>query len=308
MVHTGALRATEAAEEAPAPIVKWAGGKGRLLTQLKSRLPPGFGRRRYLEPFIGGGALFFSLTPSRAILSDVNTALIETYRAVRDQVDAVVSALERLAVGHGKEKFYRTRERYNREELSPVERAATFLYLNKTCFNGLHRVNRRGEFNVPFGRYKNPRIVDAPRLRAASRLLRGADLRNAPFEHVLETARPGDFVYFDPPYVPVSETANFTGYAQTGFGPDDQTRLRDVFRELDRRRCHVMLSNSDVPAVRSLYQGFSIDIVTAPRAISCNAESRKAVREVVVTNYQTPRSPRTVRTGTASQHLIRRHA
>ena len=303
-----ALRATEAEDETPAPILKWAGGKGRLLTQLQSRLPTGLAQRRYLEPFIGGGALFFALSPRQAILSDVNASLIETYRAVRDQVDAVVSTLERLAVGHSKEKFYRTREKYNREELSPVERAATFLYLNKTCFNGLHRVNRRGEFNVPFGRYKNPRIVDAPRLRAASRLLRGADLRSAPFEHVLETARPGDFIYFDPPYVPVSDTANFTGYAQTGFGPGDQTRLRDVFRELDRRRCHVMLSNSDVPAVRDLYQGFSIHVVSAPRAISCNADTRKAVREVVVTNYQARKSPRSVRTGTASQHLIRRHA
>ena len=308
MVHTGALRATEATEEAPAPIVKWAGGKGRLLTQLKSRLPPGFGRRRYLEPFIGGGALFFSLTPSRAILSDVNTALIETYRAVRDQVDEVLVRLERLASGHCKENFYETRARYNREELESVDRAATFLYLNKTCFNGLHRVNRRGEFNVPFGRYKNPRILDVARLRAASRLLGGAELKNAPFEHVLETARPGDFVYFDPPYVPMSDTANFTNYAQNGFGPEDQARLRDVYRQLDRRGCHLMLSNSDVPEVRKLYQGFSIDIVSAPRAISCDARNRKAVHEVVVTNYTTPRSLRSVKTGSSRENLVRRHA
>ena len=274
------------ASRAPAPIVKWAGGKSRLVTQLQPLLPPGYCRRRYVEPFVGGGALFFALSPGRALLSDVNPALVQTYRAVRDHVTRVIRRLEALAAGHSKERFYEIRDRYNRDDLDPIDRAATFLYLNKTCFNGLHRVNRRGEFNVPFGRYKNPRIVDATRLKTASALLAKADLREAPFEHLLENARPGDFVYFDPPYVPMSDTANFTGYARSGFGAADQQKLRDVYRELDRRGCHLMLSNSDVPAVRALYSDFAIDVVAAPRAISCDAKNRKAVREVVVRNYR----------------------
>ncbi len=155
------------------------------------------------------------------------------------------------------------------QKLSTCERAAMFVYLNKTCFNGLHRVNRRGEFNVPAGRYTNPRILDEDLLRAASARLQRAELRNAGFEALLVNAKPGDLVYFDPPYAPVSRTASFTAYAQGGFGPDDQERLRDVFKTLDRRRCKLMLSNSDVPFIRELYRDFRIDQVLAPRAINC---------------------------------------
>jgi DNA adenine methylase len=160
-----------------------------------------------------------------------------------------------------------------------------FIYLNKTCFNGLHRVNRRGEFNVPAGRYQNPRILDEALLRAASRELHKAEIHNDPFERILELAKPGDFIYFDPPYEPVSQTANFTSYASDGFDRDDQTRLRDVFAELDRRRCKLMLSNSDVPFIRDLYRKFRLDIVAAPRAINCDATRRGLVSEVVVRNY-----------------------
>jgi DNA adenine methylase len=160
-----------------------------------------------------------------------------------------------------------------------------FLYLNKTCFNGLHRVNRRGEFNVPAGKYKNPRILDAENLRAASTALARADVRCAGFEELLGSARPGDFVYLDPPYVPLTATASFTAYAQDGFGMAEQERLRDVYRELDRRGCKLMLSNSDTPAVRALYREWRIDVVMAPRAVSCDGAGRQAVAEVVVRNY-----------------------
>lgn len=269
----------------PAPILKWAGGKGRLLSQLWPMLPPGVERMRHVEPFVGGGAMFFARRPDRALICDINPALIRTYEAVRDDVEAVIERLGRLAARHSKDAYYRVRARYNRADLGEAEHAATFLYLNKTCFNGLHRVNRRGEFNVPAGRYKNPRILDADALRAASRALAAAEIRCTSFEALLEVARPGDFVYFDPPYEPVSRTASFTGYAMHGFSSDDQARLRDVYRQLDRRGCRLMLSNSDVPLIRDLYRGYRIDTVAAPRAINCNGNGRGLVSEVVVRNY-----------------------
>lgn len=269
------------------PIVKWVGGKGRLLAQLGPLLPPAAEERRHVEPFMGGAAMFFARQPQRALLSDVNPELVGVYQAVRDDVEGVITALSRLAAaGHAAEAYYGVRTRYNTERrASQTSRAAMFLYLNKTCFNGLHRVNRRGEFNVPAGKYKNPRIVDADNLRAASAALATAEIRRAGFEELLGSARPGDFVYLDPPYVPMSMTASFTAYAQEGFGPADQERLRDVYRELDRRGCRLMLSNSDVPFVRELYREWRIDVVMAPRAVSCDGAKRQSVAEVVVRNY-----------------------
>lgn len=267
--------------------MKWVGGKGRILAQLRPLLPPGVERMRHVEPFVGGGAMFFDRRPERALLCDVNEALVATYVAVRDEVDEVIAALARLAAAHtGTDAYYGVRERYNaRRARDAAERAAMFVYLNKTCFNGLHRVNRRGEFNVPAGRYKNPRILDEDGLRAASEALAGADIRRASFEALLEHAKPGDFVYFDPPYEPVSQTASFTSYAQDGFSRDDQARLRDVYRALDRRGCRLMLSNSDVPFIRELYREFRIDTVAAPRAVNCDGRGRGRVSEVVVRNY-----------------------
>jgi DNA adenine methylase len=274
----------------PSPFVKWVGGKGRLLGQLLPLLPPGAERLRHVEPFAGGAAMFFARRPERALLCDVNAELVHTYRMVRDELDGVIAGLRRLAAGHARDAkphYYRVRERYNatRTRAKGPERAAMFIYLNKTCFNGLHRVNRKGEFNVPAGRYKNPRILDEDLLRAASAQLAGAELSNQPFEGLLERARPGDFVYLDPPYEPVSRTANFTGYASGGFSQEDQTRLRDVFDELTRRGCKCMLSNSDVPFIRDLYRRHRIDTVAAPRAVNCDARRRGLVSEVVVRNY-----------------------
>jgi len=269
-----------------APFVKWAGGKGRLLSQLRPLLPRGIARMRHVEPFVGGGAMFFSRRPQRALLTDINPALVDTYHAIREDVDRVIEALEELAAGHCKERYYRVRESYNRSRsLALPRRAAMFIYLNKTCFNGLHRVNRKGEFNVPYGSYKNPRILNEDGLKAASGALRAAELQCASFEALLEHAKPGDFVYFDPPYEPVSPTASFTSYSRNGFSREDQSRLSEVYRELDRRGCKLMLSNSDVPFIRNLYRGFKLDIVAAPRAINCDAAKRGKVTEVVVRNY-----------------------
>ncbi|MBX3248821.1 MAG: DNA adenine methylase [Myxococcales bacterium] len=270
----------------PAPFVKWVGGKGRLLSQLAPLMPPGVERMRHVEPFVGGGALFFARAPKRALLADVNPDLVGTYEAIRDEVETVLRALARLAaLPHESEQFYELRERYNAGGQSKAERAALFIYLNKTCFNGLHRVNRAGHFNVPFGRYKNPRILDADGLRVASHALKGAKIVRDSFEGLLRNARPGDFVYFDPPYEPVSRTASFTGYAQDGFSQADQERLRDVFAALDRRGCKLMLSNSDVPFIRELYGRWNIDVIHAARAINCDPSGRGKVAEVVVRNY-----------------------
>jgi DNA adenine methylase len=268
------------------PFVKWVGGKGKLRHALEALMPPGVELMRHVEPFMGGAALFFARGPERALLCDVNRDLVRTYELVRDELSSVVRHLEKLSRGHGEERYYAVRERYNaRAEQSPAERAAMFIYLNKTCFNGLYRVNRRGEFNVPMGRYANPTILDRATLTAASHALQNAELRHAPFEALLSDARPGDFIYLDPPYEPVSRTANFTSYAMDGFSQDDQRRLRDVYRELDRRGAKLMLSNSDVPFIRELYRGFRIDTVQAPRAVSCDPTKRGPVSEVVVRNY-----------------------
>jgi DNA adenine methylase len=221
------------------------------------------------------------------MLGDVNQALITAYQTVRDEVEKVIHHLEKLARRHSPDNYYSVRQRYNaNRRLSRARRTAMFLYLNKTCFNGLHRVNGKGEFNVPVGRYANPRILNAKALRAASRQLRSAELRCSSFETLLATARPGDFIYFDPPYEPVSTTANFTSYARNGFSRPDQVRLKEVFSELDRRGCKLMLSNSNAPFIRDLYRAFRIDEVAAIRAINCDGRNRGRVTELLVRNYR----------------------
>ena len=268
-----------------APVLKWAGGKRRLLSQLEPLLPDGVQWMRHVEPFLGGGALFFSRLPSSAVLADKNPHLCTTYEVIRDDVELLIERLSELAAQHDSVRYYERRTRYNRADLDRIERAALFIYLNATCVNGLYRVNRRGEFNVPMGSYTNPRIVNAAGLRAASQALRRAQLHRGDFETVLEFARPGDFVYLDPPYVPVSPTSSFTAYDADGFTMADQVRLRAVFGELDRRGCMVMLSNSAVTEVRALYEDYELDIVETRRSISCAGNARGIVEEIVVRNY-----------------------
>jgi DNA adenine methylase len=271
---------------APAPFLKWVGGKGKLLGQLMPMLPPGVELMRHVEPFAGGGAMFFARAPRRALLLDVNRALIDTYTAVRDEVETVIEHLRPLAERHAEGTYYEIRRRYNeRKDLPRAQRASMFVYLNKTCFNGLHRVNRKGEFNVPEGRYKNPRVLHEDALRSASVALRECEIESTGFEALVAKAKPGDFVYLDPPYEPISRTSNFTSYAEEGFTPRDQERLRDVFVELDRRGCKLMLSNSTAPLILDLYKKFRIDRVSAARAISCDTAKRGPIDEVVVRNY-----------------------
>lgn len=268
----------------PAPVVKWAGGKTKLLGELTSRAPKSF--RRYYEPFLGGAAMFFRMAPQVAVLTDRNADLINMYRCVAWNVEAVIRRLGKHKRMHDQEYYYQVRERWNDSSrtMADVERAATFLYMNKTCYNGLWRVNSKGGFNVPAGRYRNPQIFDPAVLRAASRQLQRAELRAGHFADGVECAEAGDFVYFDPPYHPINDTAKFTSYTADSFDEDDQHELAAVARALASRGCHVMISNSDTPFIRKLYKDFRISKVQCPRAINSRADKRGLISEVIVTN------------------------
>jgi len=265
----------------PRPFLKWAGGKGQLLDRYDPLFPKRYAR--YHEPFVGGGAVFFHLRPARATLADANAELIDCYRALRDDVRGVIEALSRHP--YEREHFYAVRA-LEPQELPPAERAARTIYLNRTCFNGLYRVNAKGGFNVPFGRYTNPRIVDAPNLRACARALRRTRIECVPFQTILKSARRGDFVYFDPPYHPTSKTAFFTAYSAGGFRAADQRELATVYAELDRRGILLMLSNSETPLVRELYAGFRFVELSATRSINSKGAKRGAVSELVILNYR----------------------
>lgn len=260
------------------PFTKWAGGKRVLLPEILPRLPKKIGT--YYEPFVGGGAVFFALAAEdrfrHAVLGDANDDLMETYFAIKNDLETLVSRLKAHAGKHSEEYFYKVRAQRG----SYV--AARFIYLNRTCFNGLYRVNRKGEFNVPFGKYANPTICDEANLRAVSEALQSVELETNDFEKTVQTAKKGDAVYFDCPYAPASETANFTAYTAGGFGPEAQERLRDVARKLIDRGVYVLLSNSDTPFVRKLYKGFKIEEVQAPRRVNSKGGKRGNVGELLI--------------------------
>jgi DNA adenine methylase len=273
-------------QSVPRPFLKWAGGKTRLANDLLARAPVRF--NTYHEPFVGSGALFFRLYREKrikhAILSDINAELIDTYQAIRDCVDDVIAIL--ATYPHEKTFYYELRAK-DPWALSLPERAARMIYLNKTGYNGLYRVNQKGQFNVPFGRYKSPKYLDPENLRAVSDALQHVEILCTSFESVVERANPGDWVYFDPPYVPLSPTANFTAYQPDGFGLAEQERLRDVCIALTQNNVAVMLSNSDTEIVRNLYADeiFTIEEVMANRAINSNGAKRGKITELVVMNY-----------------------
>ena len=260
------------------PFIKWAGGKRQLLPELLRYVPERFGR--YYEPFVGGGALFFELRPHAARLTDVNERLIRTYRGVRDDVESVIALLSRFP--HDPTVFYELRDA-DIDTGTDWEVAAWFIYLNKVGFNGLYRVNRKNRFNVPFGRHKNPTICDAATLRACSAALAGATIEKLDFEAAVAGAEAGDLVYFDPPYVPLSVTSNFTSYTSDGFDRDAQVRLRDVALALKQRGVHVLLSNSSAELVRDLYRdGFTTTEVHATRLVNSKVTGRGAITELVI--------------------------
>lgn len=271
------------------PIVKWAGGKRRLVDELRARIPAKIGT--YAEPFAGGAALFFALaadvmagkrTWKRAILNDQNEELIATYRAVRDDVGGLIKALK--GYRYDRDLFYKERDRETRG-LSDVARGARLLFLNRTCFNGLWRVNAAGKFNVPFGRYVNPDIVQEERLREAAEALRGVELCVGDFTKVTKPLGKNDFVYFDPPYVPLSKTAAFTAYDKSGFAEKDQKRLAKEMTRLAKKKAMVMLSNADTPETRALYKEHVTAIVQVSRPINSDPRKRGATAELVVTTF-----------------------
>ena len=284
MPKAAALRAPPALLQdlpAPRPFLKWVGGKSQLLAQFRPLLPEMFGR--YFEPFVGGAALFFAMRPPRAVLRDVNEELVDCYAAIRDDVEGVITALGNHV--YESDHYYEVRD-LDPKKLSLAKRAARTIFLNKTGFNGLYRVNRKGQFNVPFGRHINPAICDEDNLRSCSLALTGVDVRVKDFKSIVSDAAPNDFVYFDPPYVPLSDTADFTGYSAGGFTWKDQERLRDVFRQLTEKGVFAMLSNADTKEVRDLYAAFSIEAVSATRSVNSDGAGRGKVSEVVVRNYE----------------------
>jgi DNA adenine methylase len=263
------------------PPLKWVGGKTQLLPELMKRVPAGFGT--YFEPFLGGGALFFTLQPKAAYLNDANEELMNLYRVIRDKVEKLIDELGSGDYMNDEETFYAIRS--DRRTIDDVLRAARTVYLNKTCFNGLYRVNARGGFNSPFGRYKNPTICDEANLRAVSLALQGAELREGEYSHdVLNFAVPGDFVYFDPPYIPLTKTSSFTAYTPGKFGLPEHIALRDTALQLKESGVHVLLSNSVTRTTWELYadHGFTLDLVEARRSINANGSGRGAIKEYLI--------------------------
>lgn len=276
-------------EKIPQPFLKWAGGKRQLLPEIRKYIPETF--HTYYEPFVGAGAVLFDLQPQKAVINDINAELVNVYYAIKDNVNELIEDLKKHE--NDKDYFYdiRNLDRTTEyEKLSRVKKASRIIYLNKTCFNGLFRVNSRGQFNVPFGKYKNPQIVNEGVLRAVHDYLSSAeiDIKNIDFVSAVASATKGDFVYFDPPYDPVSETSSFTSYSLNGFKKEDQIRLRDLCVELDQRGVNFLLSNSATDFIIDIYseKGFIVETVSATRNINSVASKRGKIAEVLIRNYE----------------------
>ncbi|WP_077369584.1 DNA adenine methylase [Anaerosalibacter sp. Marseille-P3206] len=275
-------------DELVMPVVKWVGGKRQLLTEIDKYIPSHFST--YYEPFLGGGAVFFYLQPQKAIVNDINEELINLYKVIKDNVEELIVDLKK----HKNEPdyFYSIRE-LDRDievykKLNLVERASRIHYLNKTCYNGLFRVNSQGQFNVPFGRYKNPNIVNETTLRAVSNYFNSSNIifKCCDFEEAVKGARKGSFIYFDPPYDPVSDTSSFTGYDKGGFSREEQIRLKKLCDKLNDRGIKFLLSNSETDFILDLYRDYKIEIVQAKRTINSKGNKRGEVNEVLVMNYE----------------------
>jgi len=265
------------------PFVKWAGGKRQLLPSLTKLLPK---FNAYHEPFLGGGALYLKLYNDelikKAYLTDYNKHLVLACDIVKNNLDELLNELSSPRYKNDKETYYEIRRSIPKDR---VKQVARFVYLNKTAFNGLYRVNSKGDFNVPFGKYKNPKIIDKLNLRLVSKALQKAELNTGDFSIVLKQAKKDDLVYFDPPYLPVSKTSNFTSYTKNAFGKKDQLRLKETFDKLSQRGCYLMLSNSYHPYIEELYEDYNQEIVYAGRAINCKGSGRGKIRELVIRNW-----------------------
>lgn len=270
------------------PFTKWTGGKRQLLGELRSYMPETYGR--YFEPFVGGGALFFDLAPEQAVINDFNEELINAYRQIKNNPAELINLLIKHKENNSKDYYLalRSADRDGRiSRMTGVERAARILYMLRVDFNGLYRVNSKNQFNVPYGRYKNPKIVDVDLLYQISEYLNENDIEilQTDFAEAVKDAQTSDFVYFDPPYIPLNETSSFTSYTHEGFSYEEQVRLRDTFKELTERGVYAMLSNSSNPLVEELYKDFNIYFVEAQRTNGAKSSSRGKISEIIVTNY-----------------------
>jgi len=271
------------------PFLKWAGGKRQLMPEIREMLPDGVTTHPYYEPFIGGGALFFELLPKRAVINDYNEELINVYTVIRDNPSELIEDLKRHK--NTAEYFYKIRA-IDRQplfsNLTRIERASRIIYLNKTCYNGLYRVNNAGEFNSPFGRYKNPNIVNEPVIKAVSKYLNSSQIQISSCDYalILKDIPTDSFVYLDPPYHPISESSSFTGYVQGGWNEEDQLRLRDVCNRLRDNDIKFLLSNSASDFIREIYSDYNIHIVQAKRSVNSNSSRRGQVDEFLIRNYE----------------------
>ena len=275
----------------PKPFVKWAGGKRQLLPELEKNFPKQFGT--YFEPFLGGGAVLFDLLPKKPNLkcnvSDLNSDLVLAYVTIRDKLGRLIESLETHSKNYHKNStgyYYEVRKE---EPKNQIEKVSRLLFLNKTCFNGLYRVNSKGKFNVPLGRYTNPNIVNKQNLTTVSKFLQSEKIKIScrDFESILKDAKKGDFVYFDPPYQPVSDTANFTSYTHRDFTEDDLQRLADLAHQLNSKGCYVLLSNSNTKIVKKLFSSkkWKVKEISVNRAINSNSQKRTGHKEVLIKNY-----------------------
>ena len=282
----------EGIDNRPKPFLKWVGGKGQLLSQFDTLFPQTF--YHYYEPFVGSGAVFFHLLPAiPAILNDSNPNLIAVYQHIQSQVDELLSILYQIRYDYHKmapeqqeKRYYQVRDTYNILPAGTIEKSAFLIFLNKTGYNGLYRESKRGGYNVPFGRYDNPALFDEANLRSVSKALHHVELLNGNFCKAVETARAGDFVYFDPPYMPVSKTSSFTSYTHSNFDAQQQMQLAELARQLADKGVQVMLSNSNSEFIRCLYKDFELHEVRASRAINSKADLRGKITELVITNYK----------------------
>jgi len=268
----------------PHPFLKWAGGKRQLISQMDKFFPKNY--NKYIEPFIGGGAVFFHLLPENSIISDSNPDLINCYNVIKEDVEGLIKSLKKHK--YEKDYYYEIRaldrDQNKYAELSDIEKASRSIYLNKSGYNGLYRVNSKGLFNVPFGRHKNPKICDEENLRKVSQVLKNVDIYQGSFEICLDFAEKDDFIYLDPPYYPLSDTALFTSYTKDSFDKASQLKLFEVFMELKRRECNIMLSNSYSEFILDLYKDFKIVTLKAKRNINSNSKKRGLVNEVLILN------------------------
>lgn len=267
-------------------FVKWAGGKKQLIEQFKPFFPEKI--ERYLEPFVGGGAVLFyvlkNYKPKKVFIFDINEELINTYEVIKNDVENLIIELKKLKQLHNKEHYYKIRAE-DPKLLSSLTRASRFIYLNKTCFNGLYRVNSKGGFNVPMGSYKNPSILNEDDLKEISKLLKKVKIIKGDFSECLKYVKKEDFIYFDPPYYPLKKGQSFTTYTKGNFLDKEQKQLKEVFSKLDKKGCKVMLSNSDTKFIKNLYKDYKISFVQATRMINCDGKGRGKINEIVVTNY-----------------------